>query len=92
MNRALGERVWAAKLTEDQARQIRKLAIAGEFSLNEIARMFGVSKRMVLWIKQGRKWRHLWQSDELEVNPDQRKEQPCVDQEQEVVGAMAQSQ
>jgi DNA invertase Pin-like site-specific DNA recombinase len=55
-----GERIGNAKLNEDEARQIRKLALGGAFSLNEIARMFGVSKGTVLWIKKGRTWKHLW--------------------------------
>jgi predicted DNA-binding protein YlxM (UPF0122 family) len=62
---AIGEQAGPAKLTEDQARQIRKLALIGAYSQREIGEMFGVSKTAVGWIKRGRNWRHLWQADDL---------------------------
>jgi hypothetical protein len=62
---AIGERAGCAKLTEDHARQVRKLALNGVFTQREIGEMFGVSHAAVGLIKRGRNWRHLWQSDEL---------------------------
>jgi hypothetical protein len=60
-----GENNGQAKLTEDQAHQVRKLALGGAFTLREIGEMFGVSHTAVSWIKSGRNWKHLWQNDEL---------------------------
>ena len=59
-----GENNGQAKLTEDQARQIRKLALRGAFTLKEIGEMFNVTNTNVWWIKHGRTWRHLWQNDD----------------------------
>jgi hypothetical protein len=55
-----GENNGQAKLTEDQVRQIRKLALAGTFTLKEIGEMFGVANTNVWWIKHGLSWKHLW--------------------------------
>jgi hypothetical protein len=60
-----GEAQGRSKLTEDQARQIRRMALSGDYCLQEIADMFNISKSGVHAIKSGRNWRHLWQSDEL---------------------------
>jgi hypothetical protein len=51
-----GENNGLAKLTEDEVRQVRKLALDRTYSQRQIARMFG--------IKHGRTWRHLWQNDD----------------------------
>jgi hypothetical protein len=60
-----GENNGQAKLTEDQVRQIRKLALGGAFTLKEIGEMFNVANTNVWWIKHGLSWRHLWQDDQL---------------------------
>jgi predicted DNA-binding protein YlxM (UPF0122 family) len=62
---AFGERAGQAKLTDDEARQIRRMALSGSYLFQEIADMFNVSKSAVWAIKHGRTWRHLWQDDEL---------------------------
>jgi hypothetical protein len=70
--RPCGEDHARHKLTEDEAIQIRKLALsssnqpgdnqhsANSLSLLEIGKMFGVDKRTVLDIKIGWTWKHLW--------------------------------
>jgi hypothetical protein len=65
-----GERHGMAKLTEDQARQIRKLAWSGQFTSQEIADMFCISKPSVQDIKHRRTWKHLWKEEKLTVSPD----------------------
>jgi hypothetical protein len=59
-----GERNGQAKLIEDQARQIYKMAWDGAWSLRQIADMFLVDKATVLKIKHRRIWKHLWEEEE----------------------------
>jgi hypothetical protein len=54
-----GERNPFAKLTEEQVRQIRARALAGEVS-HRIAMDFPCTARNVRAIKVGRSWPHLW--------------------------------
>jgi hypothetical protein len=45
------------KLTVSKVKQIKKLIPT--MSLQKIANRFNVSKKMILYIKQGRKWKHV---------------------------------
>lgn len=47
------------KLTEDQVKEIRRLKLTGEYTLREIAEMFGVTHGVINNICQGRKWKWL---------------------------------
>jgi hypothetical protein len=51
----------SAVLSEDEAREILKLALSGDLSQREIGEMFGVSETAVWDIKHGRTWKHLWE-------------------------------
>jgi hypothetical protein len=64
-----GERAGAAKLSEDQARQIRKLAWDGAYTLQEIGDMFGVCPSNAHAIKHGLIWKHLWEGEEEIIEP-----------------------
>ena len=55
---AKGERMGAAKLTEDAVRVIRNACAAG-LSQSEMARRYGVSLRAVQFIQGGVTWRHV---------------------------------
>jgi transposase len=55
-----GEEQWMAILNEDQARQVRKLAWEGSYTLREIGEMFGIATTTAWAIKHGRLWKHLW--------------------------------
>lgn len=65
--KARGEAHWAAKLTEEDVRQIRELHAEGKrlrleaarLSRSEIARKFDIDKRTVGDIVSGRAWRHV---------------------------------
>lgn len=57
-NRTPGEKHANARLTEAQVRDIRVLAKYLRHA--EIAPMFGVGRRQITAIVQGRAWRHLW--------------------------------
>lgn len=61
--RAKGERHGCAKLTEDEVRQIYRLAWEGSLSEREIGEMFGVTARNVAHIKHRRNWKHLWKEE-----------------------------
>lgn len=54
----IGTRNGRAKLTENDVREIRRLADAGVFQ-REIGRRFGVSHALVSFIVQRRQWRHV---------------------------------
>lgn len=54
-----GEENGCAKLTEQAVKEIRKLRATGEWSLNELAREFKVSKRLVLFVVQRKSWAHV---------------------------------
>jgi HNH endonuclease len=56
---AYGER--KSDRTEDEVREIHRLAWAGEYTALEIARMFGCSGSNVHNIKHERIWKHLWE-------------------------------
>ena len=49
----------AAKLTDDDVREIQRLIAAGDLLQREIATMFGVSQTKVSQIKLGKAWKHL---------------------------------
>lgn len=51
-----GERNGKSKLTLQQAKRIKALALAGKYKQREIAAMFGISAIQVSCIKTGRKW------------------------------------
>ena len=51
------ERNGQAKLTLPQAQEIRALYREEEFSLSDLAERFGVSKRAILFVIQGKTWR-----------------------------------
>jgi hypothetical protein len=53
--RARGERVNTAKLTADQVRAIR--TTTGK--VRDVAKVYGVSKSMVSYIRRGTNWRHV---------------------------------
>lgn len=48
----------SCKITEEQAREVRALALAG-VNYREIAARFGISRASVCLIKKGKNWRHL---------------------------------
>jgi hypothetical protein len=51
------ERMGAAKLDREKVAEIRSLYNEEEFSLNDLAERFGVSKRAILFVIQGKTWR-----------------------------------
>jgi hypothetical protein len=53
--RARGGRQWKAKLTEEQAREIRE----SRQKLRELAEMYGVSIGAISAIRKGRSWKHI---------------------------------
>jgi hypothetical protein len=57
---ARGERNGFAKLTEEEVREVYRLAWSGEYWLREIAQRFHISISQVSLIKHRREWRHLW--------------------------------
>jgi hypothetical protein len=57
-NPSPGVRNGSAKLTEEKVREIRRLYANGLFQ-HEIAKMFGVSQRMISLITRLEKWAHL---------------------------------
>lgn len=64
--RKRGENNTTAKITDDDAREIKRLLLKN-VPQAEIARRFGVSKYLVFDIKRGRTWKHI-QVDDTEVN------------------------
>lgn len=54
-----GEEIGNSKLKEDDIPSIRRLYRTGHFSYNSIARMFGVTKRLIIDIMQEKIWRHI---------------------------------
>jgi len=46
------------KLNEAKVKKIKKRLSAGD-SLMKLAKQFKVSKKMILYIKQGKKWKHV---------------------------------
>lgn len=54
---AYGERNGGNKLKEMQVREIKQLI--PKLSLNQIAKKYNISKKMVLLIKQGKKWKYV---------------------------------
>ena len=56
-NSSHGEHHYLAKLTDDAVRFIR--AERGRFSLNQLARMFGVSQKLILVVVQRKAWKHV---------------------------------
>lgn len=53
-----GEKVWTARLTPDEVRQIRRLSSEG-LTQNRIAARFGVTRSAVKAITSGVVWRHV---------------------------------
>lgn len=58
LNKGRGSNNGMAKLVESDIAKIR-VRLNGEDSLNKIARSFGVSKKLVLLIKQNKIWKHV---------------------------------
>jgi len=56
---ATGAAHWNAKLTEDQVREIRRLYATENFTQQELALKFGVSRRMVSDIVRRKTWKHV---------------------------------
>lgn len=56
---ARGERQGAARLTEDQVREMRTLHAAGTHSMSALAGLFGVAKGTVSWVVSRRSWAHI---------------------------------
>ena len=56
--RMRGERNGRAKLAEDEVLCIRRLKQEGS-TVSELARVFGVSRRLVRMIQRGERWAHL---------------------------------
>ena len=54
-----GERHPAAKLTDDDVRQIRKYHKTGRYSQYELAAMFGIKQPQIGGIVRGEYWRHV---------------------------------
>jgi hypothetical protein len=69
MNERRGEQNGRAKLTDDQARQIYKLAWEEVWTQQHIGEMFGVGRPMVAHIKYRRSWKHLWEEEEESDKP-----------------------
>jgi predicted XRE-type DNA-binding protein len=61
---ARGEKHGCAKLTEEQVREIRKLALKGELTQKEIAEIFGITRANVSMLKRGKTWSHLKEEEE----------------------------
>lgn len=57
--RARGERQGAAKLTDAQVREIKRILRAGLLSQRSLARLLGVSERTIGWIANGKRWTHI---------------------------------
>lgn len=62
---ARGERAGGSKLTERQVRDIRALYAAGQYSQQQLADMFDVSRETVSQITRGGNWRHITDADGL---------------------------
>ena len=56
----LGQKNPAAKLTDDDVRQIRKMYAAGGVSYSALGRKFGVSTVMIGLIVRREKWQHIF--------------------------------
>jgi hypothetical protein len=69
--RAMGSRCGAAKLTEDEVREIRRRRTEG-VTMSELARRYGVTRENVLAIIHRRSWRHLphGHDDGIHGSPD----------------------
>jgi hypothetical protein len=50
---------WRMKLTPDEARELKEMAIAGHLSQRKLAALFGVHQTNVSSIKRGLTWRSL---------------------------------
>lgn len=48
-----------AKISEDQAREIKRLYLQGEIGAREIGRRFGISHSVVIRIGKGERWGHI---------------------------------
>lgn len=56
---ACGERVWCAKLTEDQVREIRRLYRPHAYGAPRLGREFGVDTTTIRSIVTGKTWKHV---------------------------------
>jgi hypothetical protein len=54
-----GERHGMHKLTEEDVRNIRKMALSGRYKHEEIANKFGIHKKYVGTIKNRKIWKHV---------------------------------
>ena len=55
----MGERNGRARLTDDDARRIRRLILQGDLTQKEIAHRFGVANVQISRIKTGKRWTHV---------------------------------
>jgi transposase len=69
MNHAFGERHGNAKLREQDAREVRDLALGGVLSLRQIGKIFGVHYTTVADIKMRRTWSHVGDDGSLMARP-----------------------
>jgi hypothetical protein len=60
---ACGSRNGFAKLSEEEAREVYRLAWTGDFTLRQIGEAFGISLSQVHLIKTKREWKYLWRKD-----------------------------
>jgi hypothetical protein len=63
MDRAFGERHGNAKLREQDAREVRDLALGGVLSLRQIGAVYGIHYTTVADIKMKRTWKRTWEND-----------------------------
>ena len=68
---ARGERVGGSKLTEEQAKEIRKRYKAGGISQEQLAADYGVKRETVGLLIRGKNWAHIAQGEDLS-NPERR--------------------
>lgn len=53
-----GVRHHAAKLNDDQVREIRRMLVSGKKG-KDVARLFGVTASLIAQINIGKQWRHV---------------------------------
>lgn len=80
---AHGRAVWGEShghttITEETAREIKKLALKGDLMQQEIADMFGVGVRVVSQIKTGTNWKHLKLEPDPAALSEQEEKEPII--------------
>jgi hypothetical protein len=58
-NSARGSHNGRAKLTEAQAQEIREILAVGKMNFSQIARKYGVDRRVIYQIRKGLNWKHV---------------------------------